>query len=97
MSWLDEPVVHVRDARTELLVKLLLLDRANADPRGLLTAQAALLQPMLSGLERQLDGAEGFEATLVRWRLHSIEALARLLEDLIVANGQSMSTEQQAH
>jgi hypothetical protein len=83
--WLAEPVAHVRDARSELLVKLLLLDRAGRDPRGLLEAQAARIDPMLDGLRRKLAEAEGFEATLSRWRLSSAEALASFLAELIEA------------
>lgn len=84
-AWLAEPVAHVRDARSELLVKLLLIDRAGRDPRGLLEVQAARLDPILVGLRHQLAGAEGFEATLARWRLSSAEALASFLAGLIEA------------
>ncbi len=38
-QWLAEPVEHVRDARSELMLKLLFLDRRNADPGALLAAQ----------------------------------------------------------
>jgi PadR family transcriptional regulator AphA len=85
--WLAEVVAHVRDARSELLVKLLLIDRAGRDPRGLLEAQAARLDPMLDGLRRKLAEAEGFDATLSRWRLRSAEALASFLAELIEAAG----------
>ena len=83
--WLAEPVAHVRDARSELLVKLLLIERAGRDPRGLLEAQAARLDPVLDGLRRKLAEAEGFDATLSRWRLSSAEALASFLAELIEA------------
>ena len=83
--WLAEPVAHVRDARSELLVKLLLIDRAGRDPRGLLAAQAARLDPMLDGLRRRLAEAERFDATLARWRLSSAEALASFVAELLEA------------
>lgn len=82
-SWLAEPVAHVRDARSELLVKLLLLDRAGLDARELLEAQAERIRPTLVGLREQLAQAEGFDATLARWRLASAEALANFLAELI--------------
>jgi DNA-binding PadR family transcriptional regulator len=82
-SWLGEPVAHVRDARSELLVKLLLLDRAGLDTRELLDAQAERIRPMLVGLREKLARAEGFDATLARWRLASAEALANFLAELI--------------
>src|SRR5580698_1962885 len=41
--WLHEPVEHVRDIRSELLLKLALLDRADEDAADLLHAQRAVL------------------------------------------------------
>ena len=38
-AWLTRPVSHTRDVRSELLVKLALLDRAGTDPQPLLDAQ----------------------------------------------------------
>jgi DNA-binding PadR family transcriptional regulator len=38
-AWLSTPAAHARDVRSEFLVKLALLDRAEADPRELLRAQ----------------------------------------------------------
>jgi PadR family transcriptional regulator AphA len=83
--WLAEPISHVRDARSELLVKLLLLDRAGRDPVGLLEAQAARLHPMLAGLRAKLAQSDGFDATLARWRLTSAEALEGFVAALITA------------
>jgi hypothetical protein len=48
-GWLREPVGHARDIRSELLVKLALLDRAGADPRE-------LLRPSTSGSPRSRTG-----------------------------------------
>lgn len=38
-GWLDRPATHNRDVRSELLVKLALIDRAGGDPRKLIEAQ----------------------------------------------------------
>ena len=38
-QWLGTPVEHARDVRSELMIKLALLDRAGADPQPLLLAQ----------------------------------------------------------
>jgi PadR family transcriptional regulator AphA len=84
-EWLDKPVSHVRDARSELLLKLLLLDRAGIDTTPLLRAQAALVGPMLESLRSQLERSNGFDQTIVRWRIYSTEALARFLDDLLSA------------
>jgi PadR family transcriptional regulator AphA len=88
-SWLAVPVAHVRDARSELLVKLLLLDRCGEDPLGLLEAQAALLEPLLDSRREQLSASEGFSSTLARWRLYSAEAVARFVAEQITDLRQS--------
>lgn len=82
-GWLASSVAHVRDARSELLVKLLLHDRAGTDPLGLLKTQLANLDPMVAGLRQKLAGSEGFDATVARWRLNSAEALETFLAGLI--------------
>jgi PadR family transcriptional regulator AphA len=83
-AWLLEPVAHVRDARSELLLKLLFLDRGQLDPMPLVVAQEALIEPMHASLCGQLERCSGFDATIIRWRLYSIEALSHFLEDLRV-------------
>jgi DNA-binding PadR family transcriptional regulator len=84
-GWLEKPVAHVRDARSALLLKLLLLDRAGIDAKPLLRAQAAVVEPMLASLRAQLERNDGFESTIVRWRIYSTEALAQFLDDLLSA------------
>lgn len=80
--WLNEPVDHVRDVRSLLLLKLLLLDRAGRDPRPLIDAQRARLTPLLEGLESQRRYTEGFERVLVEWRVTSCRATLQFLEGL---------------
>jgi DNA-binding PadR family transcriptional regulator len=81
--WLSRPIAHVRDARSDLLLKLLFLDRLGEDPSVLLAAQRAFLEPRLASLRAQFEVSTGFDQTLVRWRLYSNELLARFLEDLL--------------
>jgi PadR family transcriptional regulator AphA len=82
--WLHEPVDHVRDVRSLLMLKLLFLERANLDPGPLLDAQSALLLPVEAALEQRADSVSGFERTLALWRLESTRAVLRFLA---VANG----------
>jgi PadR family transcriptional regulator AphA len=89
LLWLEAPVAHVRDARSELLLKLLLLDRSGLAATSLLRAQASLVQPMLKSLRSQLERSDGFDATILRWRIYSTEALAKFLEDLLFATSSS--------
>jgi PadR family transcriptional regulator AphA len=81
-SWLDEPIAHVRDARSHLLVKLLLLDRIGMDSDTLVARQHCVLVEMLEGLQSKLGTATGFDEVLLRWRLYSVENLDRFLTDL---------------
>ena len=77
--WLNEPVEHVRDVRSLLMLKLLFLDRSGGDPAPLLEAEQALLEPVAEALEEQARELEGFERTLVEWRLESTRAVLRFL------------------
>ncbi len=81
--WLDEPISHVRDTRSELMMKLLLLERSGLEPRPLLVAQAAVFERVVASHVEQLAGSEGFDSTLARWRLYSAEAASRFVADLI--------------
>jgi PadR family transcriptional regulator AphA len=76
-TWLDQPVEHVRDARTLLLLKLLFLDRAGRDAGVLLRAQLGELKPLEVALRRKARSATGFERTLAVWRLETTRAAIR--------------------
>lgn len=74
-AWLDAPVEHLRDVRTELLVKLQLRRRAGLDVEGLLRAQRELFGPRI---DRLLHPVEGELADL--WRRESARAVRRFLD-----------------
>ena len=73
---------HARDVRSELMVKLALLDRAGSDSRALVLAQLARLLPVAAALDDQLRATTGFEHTLVLWRHKAMTATMRFLQDL---------------
>jgi DNA-binding PadR family transcriptional regulator len=81
-AWLGRPVRHGRDVRSELLVKLALLDRAGADPGALVRAQRDQLAPIADGLDERLQSAEGPERTVMLWRREAIAATLRFLDAL---------------
>jgi PadR family transcriptional regulator AphA len=83
VAWLDTPVVHARDVRSELLVKLALLDRAARDPRPLLAAQRTRLFPVARALRGRLNMASGSERKVVLWRVETISAIIRVLDELL--------------
>ena len=49
-AWLATPVQHLRDLRTEFLLKVALCGRTGIDIAPLVTAQRALLGPTIAGL-----------------------------------------------
>jgi DNA-binding PadR family transcriptional regulator len=81
-GWLARPVAHTRDIRSELLVKLALLDRAGISPAALLQAQHTQLQPIADALAGRLAAADGFERILLLWRYETISATIRFLDAL---------------
>jgi len=81
-GWLSTPVEHPRDVRSELMVKLALLDRSGTDSRDLLRAQLAALLPVAAALDDRLRATTGFEHTLVLWRHEAMTATVRFLEAL---------------
>ncbi len=83
-DWMRQPATHARDIRSELLIKLALLDRAGADPRELLRAQRGQLTPIARTLASQAYETAGFEHTLALWRHESISATLRFLDALLV-------------
>jgi DNA-binding PadR family transcriptional regulator len=81
-AWLGTPVAHPRDVRSELMVKLALLDRSGIDSRDLLQAQLARLLPVAAALDDRLRATTGFEHTLVLWRHEAMAATLRFLQTL---------------
>jgi DNA-binding PadR family transcriptional regulator len=79
-AWLATPVEHLRDVRSLLMLKLALLARAGGDPAPLVAAQHERLVPLVAALEARVGGAEGFEHSLLLWRLESARAALRFLE-----------------
>ena len=82
-DWLTTPVEHVRDARSLLLLKLLFLDRLRADPLPLLRAQRTRFEQIAERLQHVVDEADGFDQTLVIWRLESATAALRFIDAVV--------------
>jgi molybdopterin-binding protein len=74
--WLDTPVQHLRDVRTELLVKLALRQRAGLDNEALLNAQQLLFEPAIDAL----TVGHGDEDFVDLWRRESARAVRRFLD-----------------
>jgi len=74
--WLRTPVQHVRDIRSQLLLKLALLDRAGENPAELLSRQREVLEPIVRAIEAASAQDGGFDVILLAWR--KANALAAL-------------------
>ena len=83
--WLRQPVAHVRDARSLLMLKLLFLTRRDADLEPLLTAQRQHFATLADRLTGAADEAEGFDRALLLWRLESTAASIRFVEAMLAA------------
>jgi len=81
--WRGSTVAHVRDLRSELMVKLLFHDRAGLDPSLLLREQAAVLALTERSLEEQLKATSEFSRTLALWRLSMGRAALSFVEGLL--------------
>jgi len=80
-AWLDQPVAHLRDVRTELLLKLTLRQRRGLPTAPLLEAQIAALEPALESLVAQPTESD----LIARWRSESAQATRRFLEGALAA------------
>ena len=84
-AWLRQPASHARDIRSELLLKLALLDRAGADARDLLRAQRRQLAPVAAAMAGQIPAATGFDQVLAQWRYESVSSTLRFLDAMLAA------------
>jgi tRNA-Thr(GGU) m(6)t(6)A37 methyltransferase TsaA len=81
--WLARPTQHVRDLRSELLVKLLLLDRGARDTAPLLQEQLSVLERGERALANRVAQSTGFERTVAVWRLTTGRAARTFVEALL--------------
>jgi PadR family transcriptional regulator AphA len=75
-AWLMTPVTHLRDVRSDLLVKLSLSVRLGVDPRPLVEAQLDALGPRFARLAAPPDEIDEIAAL---WRHHSAAAVESFL------------------
>jgi DNA-binding PadR family transcriptional regulator len=85
--WLQEPVEHVRDARSLLMLKLLFLARSDEDPTSLLIAQRERFAVQSERLSAAVAEADGFDRVLLRWRLEATSAASRFIETMLAERG----------
>ena len=86
--WLHTPVQHVRDIRSQLLLKLALLDRAGDDPADLLSRQREVLEPIAKAIDARRAECGGFDAILLAWRRATAKAALDFLDAITAASPQ---------
>jgi PadR family transcriptional regulator AphA len=78
-KWLDTPVEHLRDVRTELLVKLFLRERGGNDNADLLARQREHFLPTIDSLTSTSPDDDLVDL----WRRESARAVRRFLEQAL--------------
>jgi DNA-binding PadR family transcriptional regulator len=73
--WLAQPVAHPREVRAELLVKLLLLERAGKSTAPLLQAQREEFAGLFDATRRSAA-----DDSVSRWRAEQAAAIERFLQ-----------------
>ena len=76
--WLAQPVEHVREVRSALLVKLALLERSGRPSDALIERQLQQLAPVFAAVTRRPKGS-GFDSVLATWRREQALAVQRFL------------------
>jgi hypothetical protein len=80
LEWLGEPVRHLRDARTLLLLKLVVTDELGLDPMALIKSQLEVVKEVESGLEKQIAReAPDLVRKVLFFRLEAARGLHRFL------------------
>ena len=78
--WLASPVVHLRDLRSELLLKLIIADNCGIDVSAMLDAQRAQIEELSIAISSQIDREP--DDVVALWRSESSNAALRFLDRL---------------
>jgi DNA-binding PadR family transcriptional regulator len=81
-AWLGDPIEHVRDARSLLLLKLLFLSRSGRSSRRLLRKQARVLARIEAALEERGASGDQADRMLASFRLETTRAVSRFVEGI---------------
>lgn len=76
-AWLNQPVEHLRDVRTELVVKIMLRERSGLPATTFLQQQRDALTPVLQSIESSPS-----DTPVNMWRRESASAVKRFLTRL---------------
>ncbi len=77
-TWVDTPVAHLRDLRSELLLKLVIAELCGIDTTAMVTAQRTQIAQLHDAISAQIDETPGDVVAL--WRSESSSAGLRFLD-----------------
>ena len=80
-KWLHTPVTHLRDLRSELLLKLIIADLCGIDVDDMLDRQRAHIEEMADAITAQIDPAAPIDVVDL-WRQESSATALRFLARL---------------
>lgn len=83
-KWLNAPVSHLRDLRSELLLKIIIADICGIDIRPVLLLQRDHIERMATALTESANGAVS-DDVVVLWRAEASSAALRFLDRLLDA------------
>jgi len=77
MQWLDSPVTHLRDVRTELVLKVMLREKMGLDIAPFLSSQHEVFDPLIAAVNKDQS-----DSPVNLWRRESANAVKRYLARL---------------
>jgi DNA-binding PadR family transcriptional regulator len=81
-KWLNTPVQHLRDLRSELLLKLVIADICGIDITAMLQRQRDHIEQLADVLREQTKNDSGHPDVVALWRSESSQAALRFLDAL---------------
>ncbi|MCU1398696.1 MAG: PadR family transcriptional regulator, partial [Acidimicrobiales bacterium] len=78
------PTEHLRDLRSELLLKLVLADIGGVDSQQLIVTQREKVARIAAVLDEQLDRSQPERDVVTLWRSESARGALRFLDRLII-------------
>lgn len=82
-KWLNTPVFHLRDLRSELLLKLVIADLCGADISDMLRRQHSHIAALVAVLPEQTRGDDGGVDVVALWRSEASRGALRFVERLL--------------
>jgi DNA-binding PadR family transcriptional regulator len=79
-TWVRTPVDHLRDLRSELLLKLVLAEQCGIDVTAMLAGQRQRIVSIADGLDHRMADASGTPDVVALWRHEAADAALRFVD-----------------